>query len=116
LLITNDETESETGFFFKATPFVIKSGETTVTCTFKRGTEDKVVYALESDGKLLEELHHSDYVPDYPPEKIKEELIFVFAALTKLGVSNDKTYQSYLGEKKLGLSYEVTQEEPYIIP
>ncbi len=101
------------GIFFKARPFEIVTTGRSFHCVFRKGTTGKVIYAVEEAGRLLVELVHPYYAPEFTPEEVAcfgaDVAVFeaLYAALVRVGVTKDKAWSVYLQEK--AYSYEVNQ-------
>jgi hypothetical protein len=103
----------ESGSFFKARPFVIQVGDRRFECIFRKGTTGKVVYALVEGDRLLVELSHPYYAPEFEPSESvrfgadEAVMVAVYAALGRVGVTKDKAWVAYLQEKPS--AYTITQ-------
>lgn len=113
LRVQDGQDQSEVGAFFKARPFEVTIGARSVSCVFRKGTSGKVVYAIEEAGRLLVELVHPYYAPDFLPEEVArfgEDASFVsavYAALIRVGVTKEKVWVQFFQDKLL--SFELRQ-------
>jgi hypothetical protein len=110
LHVQNGQDQSESGFFFKAKPFSIDSLGRSVVCVFRKGSTGKVVYALEEGGKLLVELVHPYYAPEFLPDELSrfgsdaDFVAAIYAALIRVGVTKDKVWVQFFQDKQLSFS------------
>ena len=116
LVVQNGKIVEENGHFFVAGPFKIVAGDQTVQVEFKKGSQKKVVYAVNGGNVSSLELTHPDYAPDCEPGQLEATFgamgEVLFAALVQCGITINKAYRThFLAEDiRQKQSFEILQE------
>lgn len=115
LIIKNGETETENGYFFKASPFDIQVGDATLSVIFERNEGLHVVYKIASNGSKALELTHPDYADvsaDNLAATISDSPIsyeVLYAALVRLEITKDKDLVEHFKTTPFSGDLKVTQ-------
>lgn len=111
LQVSQGVKSSETGFFFVAAPFEIKTASAHYSVNLEKNAKHKPVYIIKSNNTVVYELTHNDYCLDVEAKEAPTPE--VFAALVQLGITNSKEYKTYFSnpETLAKLSFEVSQND-----
>ncbi len=118
LILTAGKVITEQGHFFPALPFTIHCPapiNATLNVRFERGTNNKVVYKIFHDQKLLAECPYPEYVPETAPGSIQlpatlsAPLRYAMGVFAYLKLLKTPAYLETLHPKISALSFKVIQ-------
>ena len=107
-IINENTITEETGTFFQALPFSIECNNTVYTLTFARD-KHHVIYTLEKNNTIVDQLQFPDYLPKQNNELNSNDCSLLVHALVHLKISPKENKNN---DDNTSFSYTITQLPP----